>query len=46
MDYRPADTWRLQASYSHLDMNLSTEPGNAEINPLRAAGESPPTRPR
>lgn len=41
MDYRPADTWRLQASYSHLDMNLSTEPGNTEINPLRAAGESP-----
>ncbi len=41
MDYRPADTWRVQASYTYLDMNMSALPGNAEINPLRAAGESP-----
>ena len=41
MDYRPADTWRVQASYTHLDMNMAALPGNAEINPLRAAGESP-----
>jgi iron complex outermembrane receptor protein len=41
MDYRPSDTWRVQTSYSHLDMNLATQPGNTEINPLRATGESP-----
>lgn len=41
VDYRPADTWRVQASYTYLDMNMSALPGNTEINPLRAAGESP-----
>jgi iron complex outermembrane receptor protein len=40
-DYRPSDTWRLQASYAYLDLNLKTRPGNTEINPLRAEGESP-----
>ena len=40
-DYRPAETWRLQASYAYLDLNLKARPGNSEISPLRAEGESP-----
>ncbi len=40
-DYRPSETWRLQASYAYLDLNLKARPGNNEITPLRAEGESP-----
>lgn len=41
LDYRPSPTWRLLSAYTYLDLNLRTKPGNTEILPLRAEGESP-----
>ncbi|HMW50472.1 MAG TPA: TonB-dependent receptor [Rhodocyclaceae bacterium] len=41
LDYRPSTTWRLLTAYSYLDLNLHTKPGNTELLPLRAEGESP-----